>query len=635
MEGTMKTRMTWMGMLLLLSACAPPIHDDPDATDQVANANALWAGSKDGHFEGKHNDFIDDLMLNGNTATGGSLDGLVYSQAPGCAVGVLKNGQITYLQSYGYANESTDWTLDTMAPVASISKTFTAIGAMRMVEEGLVELDEPIQTYLGSTGEFAGLTLDDLLSLDAGIPEGAPDWTVEPSCPASMPASASTDWCLSHPRVAFDAVKDDITLGPQAGKYANISFMAAGAVIDQVSYDSPDIQSDHQGYEPWLWHQLGHWADDYNVDGELTTLALVHSWRDGDISPYARGYDCNGSCGNVPPKAFAWDTAGSHEGWWGPAGGWAMTIGDLARFVALIDNESVLSNASWNTMFTKRTNVFDAVTGLDYGLGTIVENWGIVSQNEDIVWHGGDLLGHSSVWFYSKFGGTSYGVAIQCNSNGGEAKGFGLRAYAGAIVDYARAGGDIYPEIDVVIGFATSGQVQGEYVVDSGMTNLISPSSLHLPWAMDEDLILGVYEVDQDVIQLTLEQRDVSAPPRGNGDGNIQKLGSDNYTPMRFFRTQPTDINLNSKTGQLKLIDASLDIGFAKNASHLAENRISALIDLADLQRNGAIKSWSRLCRIAEQEDDVSCVPCTSSKATCLPVEYEFQATRLRDTRGD
>ena len=232
--------------ILLLSACAPPIHDDPNAINQVADTNAVWAGSKDSHFEGKQNEFIDELMLNGNTAMGGTLNGLVYSQAPGCAVGVLKNGDITYLQAYGYASQSEDWTVETISPVASISKTFTTVGVMKLVEAGLVELDEPIDSYLGNAGAFSGVTLEQLLSMDAGVPAGSPPWTSAPSCPNSMPAGASVDWCLSHPRVAFDEIKNDMVLGPQTTKYSNISIMAAAAVIDQVSYDSKQIDPDHQ-----------------------------------------------------------------------------------------------------------------------------------------------------------------------------------------------------------------------------------------------------------------------------------------------------------------------------------------------------------------------------------------------------
>ncbi len=617
--------------LMVLTACAPPVHDDPGEADQVSDSNALWTGSKDNHFSGKHNDFIDDLMLNGNVASGGNLDGLVSTQAPGCAVGVLKNGNITYLQSYGYAAVDTGWTLDTVSPVASVSKTFTALGVMRMVEENLVELDEPIQTYLGNAGEFADVTLEELLSLSAGVPVGSPNWTSAPSCPASMPNSASADWCLSHPRVAFDAIKDDISLEAQTDKYANISFMAAGAVIDQVSYDSDMVANTQRGYEPWIWHQLGHWADDYNVAGELISLALTHSWRHGDINPYADGFDCNGNCGNNPPQVGAWLDAGSHEGWWGPAGGWSMTIGDLARFVALIDNENVLTEDSWREMIDVRTNVFNDnnIGGIDYGLGVIVENWGNTPHVENIVWHGGDLAGYSSIWFYSTMQSNSYGVAIQCNSNGGQATSFGLRAYAQAINDYARSGGNIYPEQDIVIGFATQEDAAGPYLIDEKMTRLVSPSSLHLPWLMDQDIVLDITRLGRNKMNYTLFAMDVTEGRTRAQPSKVYALGTDRYVPKRFSRTTPRMVKLKTEAGPVQFNDLTFDIGFSKSGTHLAESRFSAVLDLSQLETEGRIDSWPRLCRMAKQLDGVTCQPCDNGTRSCLPVVYEFQATRL------
>lgn len=36
---------------LLLTACAAPVHDDPDETDQVDNFVGAWSGLKDFHYE--------------------------------------------------------------------------------------------------------------------------------------------------------------------------------------------------------------------------------------------------------------------------------------------------------------------------------------------------------------------------------------------------------------------------------------------------------------------------------------------------------------------------------------------------------------------------------------------------------
>ncbi len=58
---------------------------------------------------------------------------------------------LIYEQYYGYEHKSnqTPVTADTHIRVSSITKMVTAIGAMQLVEQGLIDLDEDISAYLG------------------------------------------------------------------------------------------------------------------------------------------------------------------------------------------------------------------------------------------------------------------------------------------------------------------------------------------------------------------------------------------------------------------------------------------------------------------------------------------------------
>ncbi len=635
----MKFTSLFLLMLLLTTGCTPPVHDDPNETDQVANFIGLWASLKDFHYESTHNDYIDDLITNGDPTD--DLLGLVTEYAPGCAVGVLHENDITYLQTYGYATETWDWNMSTITPVASISKTITAIAIMRMVEEGLMDLDAPVDSYVGDAGVFNGITIAELLSLDAGVPPEAPPWTTVPSCPNSLPAGGTVDWCLSHPRVALDAIKNDLTLGPQADKYSNMSIMAAAAALDQVSYDSAQVDNDQRGYEAWVWHQLGHWADNHGIKGEFTSMALAHSWRENDIINYADGFDCNGGCGMNPPPMPAWINAGTYEGWWGPAGGWAMTIGDLARFAAIINTNDILTkqigNNSWNELFVKLTDVFDSLDGDDYGLGTIVENWSggsIAGQenpdNEKVVWHGGDLYGYASVWYYSEIDSESYAVVMQCNGASEESTSFQLKEYAENIIAYARAGGDIHPTLDVTMGYASADQAAGEYILDPEATYLASPQSLHIPLLLDHELLISAETEGHEYLDFAIQEVSLSddgTPIPTNRPAVL--LGSYVYQPNRRVATQPVDIALLSNNQSMTILDAKLDLGFAKQGSHIADSSISGVLDLRDITRLGFISDWQQMCDVSKSKDEVACQPCEDGKQACLSVTWKTQADRI------
>ncbi|GAA3019051.1 serine hydrolase domain-containing protein [Streptosporangium longisporum] len=68
---------------------------------------------------------------------------------PSAAIGVLVNGEITDL-AVGVRNVSTrePATTRTIYQCGSVSKTWTALAFMQLVDEGKVSLDEPVRTYL-------------------------------------------------------------------------------------------------------------------------------------------------------------------------------------------------------------------------------------------------------------------------------------------------------------------------------------------------------------------------------------------------------------------------------------------------------------------------------------------------------
>ena len=72
-------------------------------------------------------------------------------RVPGLALAVLHNGQ-TYAQGFGITSieNPSPVTPDTLFQVGSISKTFLGTAAMRLVEQGALDLDAPLRKYLPS-----------------------------------------------------------------------------------------------------------------------------------------------------------------------------------------------------------------------------------------------------------------------------------------------------------------------------------------------------------------------------------------------------------------------------------------------------------------------------------------------------
>jgi CubicO group peptidase (beta-lactamase class C family) len=76
---------------------------------------------------------------------------IVEESLPSLAVAVARDGQILWEEGFGWADREarTPATAQTMYSLASISKPITATGIMRLVEEKKLDLDRPINDYLG------------------------------------------------------------------------------------------------------------------------------------------------------------------------------------------------------------------------------------------------------------------------------------------------------------------------------------------------------------------------------------------------------------------------------------------------------------------------------------------------------
>ncbi len=71
------------------------------------------------------------------------------ARIPGLALGVVRGGEVAYLQGYGVAGpDGRPMTAQTPLILGSTSKSFTALAVMQLVEAGALALDAPVTTYL-------------------------------------------------------------------------------------------------------------------------------------------------------------------------------------------------------------------------------------------------------------------------------------------------------------------------------------------------------------------------------------------------------------------------------------------------------------------------------------------------------
>ena len=92
----------------------------------------------------------------------------------GISVLIRKNNQVVYRKSKGLANKFTEESItnQTGFRVGSVTKPFTAIAIMQLVEQGLLQLSDPISLFIPqSPSAYADITVEQLLNHQSGIPD--------------------------------------------------------------------------------------------------------------------------------------------------------------------------------------------------------------------------------------------------------------------------------------------------------------------------------------------------------------------------------------------------------------------------------------------------------------------------------
>jgi len=157
---------------------------------------------------------------------------------PAMDVTVLKRGKPVFSKAYGIANGLTGEkvTKEHVFHFWSMTKSFTSVAIFQLVEQGIISLDEAIDTYLPNyspvddSGAPVEVTINHLLSHTSGLPD----------FDSKMAAWIHLDGepRYGETRMVNERLQDYQTLVTPPGtvsKYSNISYVLLGAVIEAVS----------------------------------------------------------------------------------------------------------------------------------------------------------------------------------------------------------------------------------------------------------------------------------------------------------------------------------------------------------------------------------------------------------------
>ena len=306
------------------------------------------------------------------------------SGVPGLAYAVVTDGEITSVGARGVLRSGDDRkvTPDTAFVTGSISKGFTALGVMQLVEAGEVDLDTEVGHYLdGLAGRAAGaITIRQLLSHTSGFS------TLQGN--ASHADTTGGEDELAR-RVDALAEVTPAYAPDERWEYSNTNYEILGRLIEVVS---------GQEYQAYVASNI------------LEPVGMEHSFvADGEIhESMATGHTpWFGTKRPLPENSTERGTA--------PQGGIVASAGDLARYLQTMMNgeDDVLSAKGKSLMMRPASGVSPY-----YGFGWFVD------PDHGSVWHSGSSPGFETLATMVPAEGNGVVVLV----NGGSGVGFGETA---------------------------------------------------------------------------------------------------------------------------------------------------------------------------------------------------------------
>lgn len=348
-------------------------------------------------IESIENGLLPSIQVKGDSiVTFNILERMEYHKVPGMSIAVVENGEIKWAKGYGIANTNTGSKVDenTIFQAGSISKPVAALAALKLAQEGKVDLDEDVNTYLKGwkipkntfTGEEK-VTLRRLLTHTANMTvHGFPGYKQKDTFPTDIQVLNGQG---NTPKVFVDGIPGSIW------RYSGGGYTIMEKVVEDVS---------------------GQTLDAYLAENILEPIGMSYS-------TYQQPIDAE----KYPNISAAYDNEGKIiEGLWNnypeqAAAGLWTTPSDLAKYCIEIQQilagkeNGVLSKATVDKMLTKHKN--------NWGLGPSLQ-W----EKDSLVFrHGGKNAGFTNEMI--SFANRGNAVIVMTNAdNGGRLMGEVLKA---------------------------------------------------------------------------------------------------------------------------------------------------------------------------------------------------------------
>lgn len=216
------------------------------------------------------------------------------------------------------------WSLETQSALGSVTKTFTAVVIMQLVEEGKLALDDTIEGWFPDQPYADHITVRMLLSHTSGLAnpmrpgnERDPMWAQE-WAPLELVAEANRNGPVDTP-------------GSSIAHYSNTGYYLLGLIVEAVTGNTWEHEVRTRIIEPL---KLEH----------TTFLGEEGVWGGTLVEGYSRtpdGYISTLEIADLPHASTAW-----------AAGGVASTLADLMTFASAFFDGKLVSEASMVEMTT-------------------------------------------------------------------------------------------------------------------------------------------------------------------------------------------------------------------------------------------------------------------------------------------
>ena len=256
---------------------------------------------------------------------------------PGLSLVIIRDGDVAKMRGYGFADLElkVPATPDTVFEIGSITKQFTAAAIMLLVEQGKIDLSDPVGKYLPQLpNAWKGVTIRQLLSHTSGIPDYE----------EVMGYAAYRNPMTTEQVVALVA---DKSMDFQPGtnwNYSNTGYFLLTLILEKVSG------------EPYASFVRQHVLDPAG-------MTHTRSSEPVDVIPdRASGYFFEK--GHIENRDPMQPTAT------GGAGMLVSTVKDLTKWNAVLDRQSILSRDSYSQIWANTSLADGSPSG--YGFGWFV-----------------------------------------------------------------------------------------------------------------------------------------------------------------------------------------------------------------------------------------------------------------------